>query len=325
MTDARPALDAAEPLAPPTPTAASSVRPFSMPRTEQWSMESRANRVFEISLALPKAPPPARGYPIIYALDAGTSFATVVETARNQEVLFGPVVVVGIGYPSEAEIANRLFDLTPATDRATLPAPPPGGWGAIGGADAFLRFIQDELKPRIEARTSVDKSHQALFGHSLGGLFVLHALFTRPDAFETYVAGSPSIWWGNRMIFKELDAFKQAQAASRHQHRLLVTAGGLETALSPEELRASLAMNLPNPAFEFLKLKMVANAQELAGQLQPLSTRGLQVAFTIFDGETHNSVIPAYVSRGVRFTLSGWSHPQVTGQQPCGVGDCGQH
>jgi predicted alpha/beta superfamily hydrolase len=70
--------------------------------------------------------------------------------------------------------------------------------GATGGNDAFLSFIIDELKPAIAKATQVDPGRQALFGHSLGGLFVLHALFSRSDAFDTFIAGSPSIWWGKK-------------------------------------------------------------------------------------------------------------------------------
>jgi predicted alpha/beta superfamily hydrolase len=282
------------------------VRPFSMRRSEQWTLKSKAGRTFEISLALPTESAPARGYPVLYVLDADTSFATLVDTVRNQEWMFGPVVVVGIGYPSERDVANRLYDLTPATDRATLPPTVPAGWGATGGADAFLQFIQQALKPVIERKVSIDKDRQALFGHSLGGPFVLQVLFTRPDMFNTYVAGSPSIWWGNRLILKEVLAFKSLQARSGAHRRLLITVGGLETALSPEELRASLAMKLPNPDAEFRKLTMVSNARKLALEIKPLSAHGLRVAFTIFPNETHNSVIPAYLGRGARFTLSGW-------------------
>ena len=114
--------------------------------------------------------------------------------------MFGPVVVVGVGYASDAEEENRTLDLTPPTDPANLPVGMPNGWGATGGNDAFLSFLVDELKPAIAKAMVVDPSRQALFGHSLGGLFVLHALFVRSDSFDTYIAGSPSIWWGKKAI-----------------------------------------------------------------------------------------------------------------------------
>lgn len=280
-------------------------RSFSMERAEQWTLRSKAGRRFEISVARPEAPIPAGGYPVFYVLDPDSAFATLVDTVRTQEPLFGPVVVVGIGYPSDAEIANRSFDLTPATNRATLP-PMPGGWGAVGGADAFRAFLQDRLKPAIQAELPINRRRQALFGHSLGGLFVLHVLFTCPGDFDTYVAGSPSIWWGDREIEKELRGYEAWQARNGAAHRLLITVGGLESALSPEELRAEVAMKLPHPEAEYRKLDMVGNAAALAAELRPLAADGLAVTFTEFPGETHNSVIPAYLGRGARFTLSGW-------------------
>ena len=48
-----------------------------------------------------------------------------------------------------------------------------------GDADAFLRVIEKEIKPGVEALVPINRSNQALFGHSDGGLAVVHALFTR--------------------------------------------------------------------------------------------------------------------------------------------------
>src|ERR1700761_5835019 len=127
----------------------SHLRPVAMDKAEQWTMRSKSGRIFEISLARPSGPAPEHGYPIMYVLDPSTAFATLVDTVRNQEPMFGPVVVVGVGYASEEEGENRSYDMTPATDSKDLPAGPPAGWGANGGNDAFLNFIIDELKPAI--------------------------------------------------------------------------------------------------------------------------------------------------------------------------------
>lgn len=52
----------------------------------------------------------------------------------------------------------------------------------------------------VEAVLPIDPDRQSLFGHSFGGLFVLYSLFTRPSAFTTWIAASPSIYWENRTI-----------------------------------------------------------------------------------------------------------------------------
>jgi hypothetical protein len=281
-------------------------RPVVMEDAEQWTMRSKSGRIFEISLARPSAAAPAGGYPVMYVLDPSTAFATLVDTVRNQEQMFGPVIVVGVGYASDAEGENRTLDLTPPTDPAKLPPAMPGGWGATGGNDAFLRFLVDELKPAIAKKVAVDPARQALFGHSLGGLFVLHTLFVRSDAFDTYIAGSPSIWWGQKSLLAEVPAFKAAQQRTRVHRRLLITVGELEANASPEELRVAAALKINDVMKLMRDAKQVTNSADLAADLGSLTSSGLDVHRVAFPNETHNSVIPAYLSRGARFTLQGW-------------------
>jgi predicted alpha/beta superfamily hydrolase len=295
-----------DPASLPVTAEQSRARPIAMDKAEQWTMRSKAGRVFEISIARPSGVAPEHGYPVMYVLDPSSAFATLVDTVRNQEQMFGPVVVVGVGYSSDAEEENRSYDLTPITDPKDLPSGPAAGWGgAHGGNDAFLDFIVDELKPAVAKAVAVDPGRQALFGHSLGGLFVLHALFTRSGAFDTYIAGSPSIWWGKRSILREVAAFKGAQQKSRLPRRLLITVGELEESGSPEEIRLGEALKVD--ANKLMKdARQVSNSAELARDLSSLAAGGLKVRRVAFPDETHNSVIPAYLGRGARFTLQGW-------------------
>jgi len=242
---------------------------------------------------------------VLYVLDPDTAFATLVDFVRNHESLYGPVLVVGVGYPQQTQADNRILDLTPATDPATLPPFRAGGWGPVGGAEAFLGFLRDTLRPEIGGRVPLDANRQALFGHSLAGLFVLHILFRHTSTFDTYVAGSPSIWWGGKVLLGALEDFKTHQKVARLPRRLLITVGDLEASVSPEELRGAAASSMDLHEVR-RHTRMVENAAALAAQVQELSSFGLQSAFVRFADETHTSVIPAYLSRGARFTLSGW-------------------
>jgi predicted alpha/beta superfamily hydrolase len=281
------------------------VRPYVLKRTEQWESKSAAGRTYTISLALPKARALESGYPVLYVLDPDTAFATLVDMARNHETMYGPVIVVGVGYPAEADATSRIFDMTPPTDPATLPPFRPGGWGSVGGADAFLGFLRDTLKPEIGGRVPVDEKRQALFGHSLGGLFVLHTLFKHPETFDTYVAGSPAVWWGNKVVLSEMREYKMHQRRTGAPRRLLVTVGQLEATVSPEELRAASIDSID--LYEVRRhSRVVENASSLSAELESLASHGLMTVFARFAEETHTSVIPAYLSRGARFTLSGW-------------------
>src|SRR3546814_4655171 len=72
-----------------------------------------------------------------------------------------------------------------------------------GGADAFLDFIEHDLKPAVAAAAKVDPGRQAIFGHSLGGQFVLYTMITRPQLFDTYLAASPSMRSEERRVGQE--------------------------------------------------------------------------------------------------------------------------
>ncbi|MGR5913571.1 hypothetical protein ACT7DA_04955 [Bacillus pacificus] len=47
------------------------------------------------------------------------------------------------------------------------------------------------------------KESKHYLGHSLGGLFALHILFTNLNAFQNYFISSPSIWWNNQSVLEK--------------------------------------------------------------------------------------------------------------------------
>jgi hypothetical protein len=161
------------------------------------------------------------------------------------------------------------------SDRTALPEQ--------GGAAAFLQFIEEELKPQIERELKIDKSRQTIFGHSLGGLFVLHVLFTKPSAFQCYIAGSPSIHWNKQLLIQEERQFVSRLKQEPLNVRVLLGVGELE--------KSHISRNSDS-------------ARELAKRLSALSSRGVGVKFQEFEGEGHVSVLPVLISRALRFALS---------------------
>ncbi|PWR20719.1 alpha/beta hydrolase [Zavarzinia compransoris] len=159
---------------------------------------------WHIQVGLPAGNRPEAGWPVLYLLDGGGMFPGAW---RHQEKGVGPgAVLVGIGHPGAGrlDMARRTFDFTPATAKEYLRGRDDT---ATGGREALLAFIADHLMPRIQAELTVDPARQSLFGHSLGGLFALFALFTRPDLFSTWVAADPSLWWNNGSQVAEAQAF----------------------------------------------------------------------------------------------------------------------
>ena len=156
-------------------------------------------RHYRVRIAQPRGPAPD-GYPTVYFLDGnavlmGLNPALLAKLAAAKR----PPVLVMIGYDNDLRIdaAGRAYDYTLPLP-AGLKQPP-----RSGGADAFLQLIETRIKPAIAAKLAVDPQRQTLWGHSYGGLFVLHTLFTHPTAFQRYIAVEPSLWWGNGMILQE--------------------------------------------------------------------------------------------------------------------------
>lgn len=282
--------------------------PVHLPRSHQRDMVSRkSKRPYRIFVSRPLLPPPDAGYPVIYMLDGNAAFGTMTEavamqSARSEATGVAPAIVVGIGYATEVplEAERRTLDYTPPVDRTALPTRRPDGtpWPPTGGAADFLDFIEDDLKPAIACDFPADPRRQALFGHSFGGLFTLYALFTRPGSFQAYVAGSPSIWFGERAILKAERAFASDAQCGWSNLRLLIGVGSLEQSLTPREQEAPENSSRA-PWIE--RNRMVDNAREMASRLAALPHDRLHVEYVEFAGENHGSVVPSLIGRALRF------------------------
>lgn len=150
-------------------------------------------------------------YPVLYMTDGdahmGHTASTIDFLTRNGRI--SDLIVVGVTN------TDRTRDLTPAksTDRN------PGGelrFPTSGGADNFLKFFETELIPEIEKEYRT-QPYRIFAGHSLGGLFAIHAMMTKPGLFNSYVAVSPSLQWEN------FEALKRAEDFLKNQKELKVT------------------------------------------------------------------------------------------------------
>ncbi|UOQ42586.1 alpha/beta hydrolase-fold protein [Halobacillus salinarum] len=256
-------------------------------KIDEWIVdEKEPDYSYRILVSQPKEPPPPSGYPVIYVLDGNAFFHLVEETnglqsRRSDKTAVQAAIVIGIAYPGEKYFApdRRFFDFTPPAVSNDLPPHPRGGeWPENGGADLFLNFIKNDLKPFLRNQYPICVSSQTLFGHSLGGLFTLYALFTNPGLFTNYIATSPSIWWNNQAVLSERHAFLEKLEKVNFKPRLFLSAGSEE------------------------KEYMVTDPKELAVDLQRAANSRLSVGFFEAEGENHLSVVPATISRSLRFT-----------------------
>jgi predicted alpha/beta superfamily hydrolase len=144
-------------------------------------------------------------YPVLYMTDGDTHMGHTASTieflTRNGRI--SDLIVVGVTN------TDRTRDLTPVKSTNKNPA------GEVqfptsGGADNFLKFFETELIPEIEKQYRV-QPYRILAGHSLGGLFAIHSMISKPGLFNSYVAVSPSLQWENGEELKRAEDFLKNQ------------------------------------------------------------------------------------------------------------------
>jgi predicted alpha/beta superfamily hydrolase len=230
---------------------------------------SSTGRRYQVSVALPAGYSKQHvPYPVLYAADANAEFGTLVEGARTFAEIPG-LVIVGIGYPDSGQgfaWVPRALDLTTTPD--------PKAPGTNGGAADFLRFIRTDLVPYMERTYNVGQD-RAWFGHSFGGLFGIYALFNNEGLFRRFIIGSPSLWQGGKTI----RAAEQSFAATG----------------KPLPARVFFSVGLLEPG------GMVGDLRAFIGNLERRHYNGLEYQVHYFDDETHLSVIPVTIGRGLRY------------------------
>jgi predicted alpha/beta superfamily hydrolase len=299
-----PAATAAEPAKP--------VRsPVKVPFSVQFDMASQiAGRTYRIFVFAPLGPPPPEGYAVIFTSDGNLTFP--VAAVVNGMMSMGgakKAVVVSIGYPTDNPMQMGLLrrrDLTPPTPLAAIRPTP--GWPEptledFGGAEAFFGFITEELRPAIAAEWPINPADQTLYGHSLGGLFALHALFNHPEAFRNFVASSPSIWWNDRAILKDEVGFARCVEAGDAAPRVLITIGATE-----QDGMTELPPGYTQEAADKLivEARMVDNAAELGARLAALSgPAGYEARYRALHEDDHTTALATSIARAITFALRG--------------------
>ena len=286
-----------------TPTA-NSWPEVTLDNTRQFIIDSRqTGRSYRILVAVPDSPVPEGGFPVVYSLDGNTTFPLwkVMAERLQQRGQARGALVVGItaAEGDKAQLVARAEDYTPPAANMDKTGDQSGS--RQGGADRFLAFIEQELKPQIEQHFAINRHQQTLFGHSYGGLFTLHTLFTHPESFQRYVAASPSIWWNERYVLSERNGFADRLAALAQPVTLMLTVGS-EEQTAPASMKAERVQMLQKRA-------QVDNVKQLFSDLQQAeaaeSDGKLQLGLHIFPGENHMSAMPEAINRAVEFVYGG--------------------
>lgn len=269
-----------------------------LPRSETWKFNNPEE--YSVFVAWPdeaqKADPESE-LSVIYVLDGNAFFATVVEALRLRlhrpsHLGIRPALVVGIGYPIDRpyDRDRRTFDFTfgPSVEDSLATG--------VGGASKFTTFLDQVIKPAVNARFNVDPLSQTIVGHSLAGFYVLSLLLEQPHLFQNYVSISPSIWWDSMRLKKHVDSAGERLAAvdDKASRRAIITVGEYEQTLSPSEKDHIQAQTI---AERRERRKMVDNARDLSESLKKVSPALLAVDFSEFRGQDHASTIGASINQ----------------------------
>lgn len=194
-------------------------------RFERWTIPAAdPGRRHRVTLGVPRRAAPPAGHPAAWLLDGNAALAALDEPLlRALEEGGQPPVLVAIGPDSDLRFdgLGRAYDYTPPNPQGGEVRDPQGRLG--GGADRFLELIAEGIRPEVEARTRLAAGRQAIWGHSYGGLLVLHALFTRPALFSHYVAADPALWWRDGLLLAREPAAVALPGGEARQ--LLVVSG----------------------------------------------------------------------------------------------------
>ena len=202
-------LAACSAAAPTPPSASTDAAPTAQPVARFIKIEAMPSVFVQprnVTIWLPPGYDPAGpAYPVIYAHDGQNMFHPgysgdggkewqVDETAArlvSERVIRAPIIV-GIWNTDkrwEEYAPQRVVERIDPLDVA-----PDGDMPALL-ADAYLRFIVEELKPKIDAdyNTAPGKADTTIMGSSMGGLISLYAAAEYPDVFGR--AACVSIHW----------------------------------------------------------------------------------------------------------------------------------
>lgn len=171
------------------------------------------SRAIEISLPADYTSNTERVYPVLIVLDGEFEHEIAAAISRFYAAMspLPSMIVVGV------RNADRMRDMTPTPVAGFTP---PSEAASGGGADRFLAFLGDELMPYLEQQYRVAPM-RVLVGHSLGGLFALHVLGSRPELFTGYLVMEPAVWWNNQHEL-ETAASSLRQPAARRARVMLV-------------------------------------------------------------------------------------------------------
>ena len=221
---------------------------------------------------------PSDSLPIIFVLDSDMSFGLAYDVVRwlrwGEEI--PTVAIVGISYGTGQKNwwDKRSRDYTPSKDQTKIF----GDWPLSGGGDNFKKFLEFELFNFVKDEFNLKGNNKTIVGLSFGGLICTDILFSNPDLFDNYIILGPALLWNDKEVLK-----KEAKYFEGHKTlnvNIFTAIGSLDD------------KTIIEPWTEFVTL------------LKSRKYTGLTLNTWTIENETHLSMFPAGLTRGLEMTLT---------------------
>ncbi|MGH8032927.1 MAG: alpha/beta hydrolase [Luteimonas sp.] len=257
--------------------------------------DPRTGRHYELWVDVPASYAKSeKPYPVVFVTDAGYSFP-LVRSIRNLLGQRGRNIedFILVGLPPQQGLTSkesRSRDYTPSNPLGK-PGRKASDYSAphYGEAAAYRDYIEQQVFALIARHYRADMNRKVFAGHSLGGLFGSYVLLTKPEMFQSYILGSPSLWFDKREILKYEDVYARDHRDLRA--RAMMYTGMYETIK-------------PGPRY-FKESDLVGDMQAFERRLKARGYPNLWVGSQVIADEDHLTVFPALISRGLLWALPG--------------------
>lgn len=263
-----------------------SKKPFTIRNSEINSLRSSINdKEYNIYVKLPRSYKESSGkFPILVLTDAGYAFPLVSSIYKRLSWTnkIEEFIIVGISYAEGEHFGiSRTRDYTP-----TYSPNEPNGYSkearmVSGQADKFINFINEDLFRFLQENYRIDMNKKVFAGHSLGGLLANYMVVSKPETFDYYLSGSPSLWYHNKSIFDLEKLYSK-------KHK---------------DLNTNLFMCIGADEEEQSKYAMVSDMFELHNNLLSRNYKNLKLKSISIPNENHETVYPSFITKGILWAL----------------------
>lgn len=253
--------------------------PVTYPLSEIRTIHSSSNnKDYDLLIQLPGSYKESnKNYPLIIVNDARFSFpitSGAMQLMGDRVVL--EAIVVGISYAKGEDMGiSRTRDYTPTYSPKESSAHSDEARAVSGHAKEYVQFIEQQVLPELKSKYRVDDKNKIFVGHSFGGLLGSYILVTKPELFNHYIIGSPSLWYDQKVILKMEEKYSKSHKSMNANAMFFVDADASGTN------------------------SMVEDIQLFEKQLVSHKYANLSVYTEVLKNENHHSVFPALLSKGL--------------------------